>query len=141
MSRGQQGIGISAAGMYGQLTTGKPTRIISRTGPRKKAHHCELQIDTRKNEPQHRAARAKRDWDAAARHARRDRAGGAATRAGGSRWTSTSQQIAIANPHADDRYFEPPDGEPRAPRARRERSCRRSRARSSRTRTASSWAC
>ena len=24
MSRGQQGIGISAAGMYGQLTTGKP---------------------------------------------------------------------------------------------------------------------
>jgi DNA topoisomerase-6 subunit B len=34
MSRGQQGIGISAAGMYGQLTTGKPMKIISRTGPR-----------------------------------------------------------------------------------------------------------
>jgi len=32
MSRGQQGIGISAAGMYAQLTTGKPVRIISRTG-------------------------------------------------------------------------------------------------------------
>src|SRR5919201_3836282 len=31
-SRGQQGIGISAAGMYGQLTTGKPVQIISRTG-------------------------------------------------------------------------------------------------------------
>src|SRR5256885_11220146 len=28
MSRGQQGIGISAAGMYAQLTTGKPVRII-----------------------------------------------------------------------------------------------------------------
>lgn len=28
MSRGQQGIGISAAGMYGQLTTGKPVKII-----------------------------------------------------------------------------------------------------------------
>src|SRR5919198_3008694 len=27
MSRGQQGIGISAAGMYGQLTTGKPVQI------------------------------------------------------------------------------------------------------------------
>src|SRR3989442_12760232 len=26
MSRGQQGIGISAAGMYGQLTTGKPVQ-------------------------------------------------------------------------------------------------------------------
>ena len=32
MSRGQQGIGISAAGMYGLLTTGKPVKIISRTG-------------------------------------------------------------------------------------------------------------
>src|SRR6266540_6649557 len=29
MSRGQQGMGISAAGMYGQLTTGKPVQIIS----------------------------------------------------------------------------------------------------------------
>ena len=34
MSRGQQGIGISAAGMYAQLTTGKPVQIISRTGAR-----------------------------------------------------------------------------------------------------------
>jgi DNA topoisomerase VI B subunit len=30
MSRGQQGIGISAAGMYGMLTTGKPVKIISK---------------------------------------------------------------------------------------------------------------
>jgi len=30
MSRGQQGIGISAAGMYGVLTTGKPVKIVSR---------------------------------------------------------------------------------------------------------------
>jgi len=29
-SRGQQGIGISAAGMYGQLTTGKPVTVYSR---------------------------------------------------------------------------------------------------------------
>src|SRR5438552_11249391 len=34
MSRGQQGIGISAAGMYAQLTTGKPVQITSRTGAR-----------------------------------------------------------------------------------------------------------
>lgn len=51
MSRGQQGIGISAAGMYGQLTTGKPVRIISRISDRKPAHYFEIQIDTRKNEP------------------------------------------------------------------------------------------
>ncbi|MDO9117687.1 MAG: DNA topoisomerase VI subunit B [Nitrospira sp.] len=51
MSRGQQGIGISAAGMYGQLTTGKPVKIISRTGPKATAHYFEVQIDTKKNEP------------------------------------------------------------------------------------------
>jgi DNA topoisomerase VI subunit B len=50
-SRGQQGIGISAAGMYGQLTTGKPIRIISRISDRKPAYYFEIQIDTRKNEP------------------------------------------------------------------------------------------
>ena len=33
MSRGQQGIGISAAGMYGVLTTGKPVKIISKISP------------------------------------------------------------------------------------------------------------
>ncbi len=51
MSRGQQGIGISAAGMYGQLTTGGATRILSRTAPRKPAHHIEVHLDTRSNKP------------------------------------------------------------------------------------------
>ncbi len=51
MSRGQQGIGISAAGMYGLLTTGRPVKITSRISPRANAHHYELQIDTHKNRP------------------------------------------------------------------------------------------
>jgi len=51
MSRGQQGIGISAAGMYGQLTTGQPVRITSRTAPGRPAHYYEITIDTQKNEP------------------------------------------------------------------------------------------
>ncbi len=51
MSRGQQGIGISAAGMYGQLTTGTATVILSRTPSAKAAHHIEVQIDTRANRP------------------------------------------------------------------------------------------
>ncbi len=50
-SRGQQGIGISAAGMYGQLTTGKPIVIESRTSKRRPAHRYELVIDTRRNQP------------------------------------------------------------------------------------------
>src|SRR5262245_60229836 len=51
MSRGQQGIGISAAGMYAQLTTGKPVQIVSRTSARGAAHYFEVQIDTKKNDP------------------------------------------------------------------------------------------
>ena len=44
-SRGQQGIGISAAGMYGKLTTGKPVVIRSKR-KRHGALHYELTIDT-----------------------------------------------------------------------------------------------
>jgi DNA topoisomerase-6 subunit B len=51
-ARGQQGIGISAAGMYGLLTTGKSIAVTSRTAPDKPAHYYEIQIDTRKNAPQ-----------------------------------------------------------------------------------------
>src|SRR5688572_33264793 len=50
MSRGQQGIGISAAGMYGMLTTGKPVKIITMTSPRKPAHYFEIKIDTKRNQ-------------------------------------------------------------------------------------------
>ncbi len=52
MSRGQQGIGISAAGMYGVLTTGKPVKIISKISAKEPAHYYELRIDTKTNEPQ-----------------------------------------------------------------------------------------
>lgn len=51
-SRGQQGIGISAAGMYGVQTTGKPVKIISKTSKRKPAHYYEIQLDTKKNKPE-----------------------------------------------------------------------------------------
>lgn len=52
MSRGQQGIGISAAGMYGLLTTGEPVQVVSRTKPKNKAHYYHVQIDTAKNKPE-----------------------------------------------------------------------------------------
>ena len=52
MSRGQQGIGISAAGMYGLLTTGEPVQIITRTSAKNQARHYHVQIDTTKNRPE-----------------------------------------------------------------------------------------
>jgi len=49
-SRGQQGIGISAAVMYGQMTTGEPATIISKQADQK-AHRVRVFLDTAKNAP------------------------------------------------------------------------------------------
>jgi len=49
MSRGQQGIGISAAGMYGLITTGKPMVIHTKPKPMQPAHHIELAMNTKTN--------------------------------------------------------------------------------------------
>ncbi|MDR1958843.1 MAG: DNA topoisomerase VI subunit B [Planctomycetaceae bacterium] len=52
MSRGQQGIGISAAGMYGLLTTGKPIRVMSKISPKKPVHYYVIRMDTKANQPE-----------------------------------------------------------------------------------------
>ncbi len=50
-ARGQQGIGISAAVLYGQLTTGRPVKITSRVSKKEPAFYYELNIDTQSNKP------------------------------------------------------------------------------------------
>src|SRR5213594_3320996 len=110
MSRGQQGIGISAAGMYAQLTTGKPVQIISRTSARAAAHYFEVQIDTKKNEPRI-FENKKIDWE----HPR----GTQVTREIEGRYQKGRasvdeylEQVAIANPHVR-LVYRAPDGESR----------------------------
>lgn len=51
-SRGQQGIGISAAGMYGQLTTGRPVVVVSKIARGRPAWRLEVRIDSRSNNPE-----------------------------------------------------------------------------------------
>ena len=51
-NRGQQGIGISAAVLYSQLTSGKPAKITSRTQGSTEAEYFELIVDTDTNEPE-----------------------------------------------------------------------------------------
>jgi DNA topoisomerase VI subunit B len=108
MSRGQQGIGISAAGMYAQLTTGKPVQITSRTGPRAPAHYFEVQIDTKKNEPRI-FENKKIDWE-------NDRGTQVTLEIDGRYQKGRAsvdeylEQTAIANPHVKLVYH-PPDGE------------------------------
>ena len=61
-SRGQQGMGISAAGMYGQLTVGKPVHIISRIAGDELASELYVSLDTAKNRPDiHKKKRL--EWD------------------------------------------------------------------------------
>jgi len=108
-SRGQQGIGISAAGMYGQLTTGKPIVIESRTGKRRPAHRYELVIDTLRNKPV-----IKRDleveWEAATGTQVEIELEGVYKR--GRHGVETYlRQTALANPHVQIRFREPDAGE------------------------------
>jgi DNA topoisomerase-6 subunit B len=104
-SRGQQGIGISAAGMYGLLTTGKPVRIVTRTGDKKPAHLFELVIDTKTNEP--RVTREEPiDWH----HAHGTRVEielEGAYRGGKQSVDAYVRQISLANPHARIEYLPP----------------------------------
>ena len=48
-SRGQQGIGITGVVMYSQLTTGKPTHVLSKVASDPTAVSVNIGLDTRKN--------------------------------------------------------------------------------------------
>ncbi|MGI0131834.1 MAG: DNA topoisomerase VI subunit B [Thermoplasmata archaeon] len=50
-SRGQQGIGISAAVLYAGLTTARPAHIVSKVEEEEAAHVLDLVLDTQKNLP------------------------------------------------------------------------------------------
>jgi DNA topoisomerase-6 subunit B len=118
MSRGQQGIGISAAGMYGQLTTGRPMRITSRTGAKKPAHYYEVQVDTVKNQPQiSREDEVK--WDQK-RGTRVELELEARFQRGRQSVDEYLQQTAVANPHAKIIYHAPDGAKTEFPRATKE---------------------
>ncbi len=105
-SRGQQGIGISAAAMYGQLTTGRPIRVTSRTGRGKPAHVFEIQIDTRKNNPTVVADEEQRDWHLD--HGTRIELEIVADWRTGQRFVNRYvEHTALANPHATVHYQRP----------------------------------
>ena len=108
-SRGQQGIGISAASMYGQLTTGKPVRIWSRTGKKKPVHYYEMHIDTRTNQPEVVKDDKLSSWNLD--HGTRVEIELEGTYKRGRRSVDDYiEQTAIANPHASIKYM-PPGGE------------------------------
>jgi DNA topoisomerase-6 subunit B len=106
-SRGQQGMGISAAGMYGQLTVGKPLHIVSRIEGNELATELYVSIDTAKNRPDiHKKKRLK--WDRP--HGTRVEMEMEGHYQKGPHSIETYlKQSAIANPHATFAY-QAPDG-------------------------------
>ena len=104
-SRGQQGIGISAAGMYGLLTTGKPVVITTSTGAKQDAHHFELVIDTQKNEPRVKVDKTV-SWPCD--HGTRVEIELEGNYRGGQHSVDNYiRQISLANPHAEITYVPP----------------------------------
>jgi DNA topoisomerase-6 subunit B len=107
-ARGQQGIGISAAGMYGQLTTGKPVRVISRTSPNKAAHRFAIQINTQKNEPIKLEEESLDNWEFPQGTQVSIELEGRFQRGRGS-VEEYLELTAIANPHVEF-FYKPPEG-------------------------------
>ena len=112
--RGQQGIGISAVILYGQLTTGKPAKITSRTLKDKQAREYTMHINVKTNEPDVIASEVK-TWKR--EHGTRvevDMEG---------KYVSTRQspyefikQTAVVNPHANIIYTDPEGKKHKFPR-------------------------
>jgi len=104
-ARGQQGIGISAAVLYAQLTTGRPAKIWSKIGEEQPAHYYELHINTNTNSPEivkeeeitwKKKTGVKIELDIDAAYQKGDQS-----------VDSYLKQTAIANPHATFVYTNP----------------------------------
>jgi DNA topoisomerase-6 subunit B len=107
-SRGQQGLGISGAVMYGQITTGKATKITSKVEEEDTAYFIELILDTKKNLP----SKVREDrvvWERA--HGTRVEIPLKGRYIGGKQSIfEYLKATAIVNPHARI-TFKPPEGE------------------------------
>jgi DNA topoisomerase-6 subunit B len=105
-ARGQQGIGISAAVLYAQLTTGRPAKILSKIGPKYPAHLYELRIDTATNEPDI-VRDDEQEWAKKEHGVRVELDVEATYQKGDQSVDSYLKQTAIVNPHAKIAYTNP----------------------------------
>jgi DNA topoisomerase-6 subunit B len=105
-SRGQQGIGISAAVLYSQLTSGKPAKITSRTQGASEAEYFELIIDTDTNEPEISTEKTT-SWDRP--HGTRIELEMEANMRARGQLRDYIKHTAVVNPHARIELHEPSD--------------------------------
>ena len=114
-ARGQQGIGISAAVLYAQKTSGKPAKITSRTQRADHAQYFELIIDTDTNEPEIsvEAERSPGESDLSPTHGTRIELEMEANMRARQQLRDYIQHTAIVNPHARLVLNEPGLDEPK----------------------------
>jgi DNA topoisomerase-6 subunit B len=108
-SRGQQGIGISAAVLYSQLTSGQPAKITSRPKGSAEGRYFELIIDTDTNEPDVKTEETT-SWDRP--HGTRIELEMEANMRARSQLHAYIQHTAVVNPHARIELREPGLEEP-----------------------------
>jgi DNA topoisomerase-6 subunit B len=108
-SRGQQGIGISAAVLHSQITSGKPAKITSRPKGSEQAYYRELIIDTDTNEPEVSVSETV-DWDRP--HGTRVELEMEANMRSRSQLLDYIKQTAVVNPHAKITFVEPNRSDP-----------------------------
>jgi DNA topoisomerase VI subunit B len=105
-TRGQQGIGISAAALYGQLTTGRPVKITSRISPKHPANYYELHINTLTNQPDI-VKESEKDWNNKEHGTRIELDMEGAYQKGMQSIDEYIKQTAIINPHSTIIYTNP----------------------------------
>ncbi|MBX0303004.1 DNA topoisomerase VI subunit B [Haloarcula salinisoli] len=103
-NRGQQGIGISAAVLYSQLTSGKPAKITSRPKGQADAQYFELIVDTDTNEPEI-SVDETTSWERP--HGTRIELEMEANMRARSSLQDYIQDTAVVNPHARIEFMEP----------------------------------
>ncbi|NLD56634.1 MAG: DNA topoisomerase VI subunit B, partial [Methanomicrobiales archaeon] len=96
-TRGQQGIGISAAVLYAQLTSGIPAIVISRTSHKEPAYRFEIQIKIETNEPDI-IAQGPFEWDRT--HGTRVQIEFKSTMAAKKKLVEYLRYTSVVNPHA-----------------------------------------
>jgi DNA topoisomerase-6 subunit B len=108
-ARGQQGIGISAAVLYAQLTSGKPAKITSRTKGSGTVMEFEIVIDTDENEPEIREERelTPGESDLGDTHGTRIELEMAANMRARQQLQDYIKHTAVVNPHATISFSEP----------------------------------
>jgi DNA topoisomerase-6 subunit B len=105
-SRGQQGIGISATVMYGQITTGKPTTVTSKTERDKPASVQQIMLNTKTNSP-HVVSEDFVMWDEKEHGTKVETHMAGRYVAGKQSVMEYLRQTAIVNPHASISFTDP----------------------------------